>query len=331
MIAALHRESKQVEPKSRTMYPTDVYRQRELERENQVPYVERRVGWEAPDWYGLAHLELQSITKDVLNGNPPKLRMLEWIAAGMVESLKWSDRMFHRVFTSTSTQYLLTNPIHVSVISIRLGMGMGWAQHHLERLALGGFLHDIGMCLLPRSLHEKTGNLCLSERATLEQHPLLGGEVFRTMGKDYEWLANIIQQAHERRDGKGYPFGISGSDIHPYGYVIRLADVFDGLTGVRLHRKKMSMSMALRTILSEERRLFPKKLLKAFIGQMTIYPLGTWVKLNNGEVGRVTAVNRGLPLRPVILTTTEDRKGNMEFRLVDLRTEMWAHVTEVLG
>lgn len=301
-----------------------------FEREFKVRPVEKKDRWEAPDWYGLAHVELKSVMQDVLEGVTPRLDMLQWIASGMVESLRWNDRLLHRVFTATSEQTLITNPIHVSVLSVRLGMELGWAPHHLERLALGGLMHDIGMCLLPRSILTKIGNLSLLERATMEQHPRMGAEVIKGIGLEYSWLEEVVLQAHERRDGSGYPNQIRGSDIHPYGYVIRLADVFDALTGVRLYRSRKTLSAAIRTILTEERRLFPRRLVKALIEQVTMYPLGTWVRLNTGEVGRVVDVNRGQPLRPVIMTTSRDGAGKSYLRAIDLRTEMWGHVVQVV-
>lgn len=112
---------------------------------------------------------------------------------------------------------------------------MGLSQDETESIALGAYFHDVGMVAIEPSLWLSPHLLDLSQRERLETHSLVGAEFLRPVPSSLS-LAAMILTHHERFDGKGYPFGLSGTDIPIGGRILAAVDLFDALTSSRPHR-----------------------------------------------------------------------------------------------
>jgi HD-GYP domain-containing protein (c-di-GMP phosphodiesterase class II) len=88
---------------------------------------------------------------------------------------------------------------------------------------------------------------------------------------------------HERWNGSGYPKQLIGDQIDELALIIGLADVFDALMSSRPYRSGVSPHRAIRALLVHGKKVFPYHLLKALVEQLSIYPLGTTVRLSTGE------------------------------------------------
>jgi len=107
----------------------------------------------------------------------------------------------------------------------------------LESIAKAAILHDIGKRFIPIGILTKPAKLDPQERAIIETHPQRGYE--ELCGRDdlsHEQLM-MVYQHHERMDGKGYPVGFQGEEIHPWARMIAIVDVFDAMTGTRPYRR----------------------------------------------------------------------------------------------
>jgi HD-GYP domain-containing protein (c-di-GMP phosphodiesterase class II) len=112
--------------------------------------------------------------------------------------------------------------------------------------------------------------------------------------------AHIALQHHERWDGKGYPRGLTGEDIHEYARIVAVADVYDALLADRPYRSGYTVNQAL-TIMKRMAGIhLDPKCLMALIANIAIYPIGSLVELNNGSIGIVVDVNKEIPTRPVV-------------------------------
>ncbi|MEK7764591.1 MAG: HD domain-containing phosphohydrolase, partial [Nitrospirota bacterium] len=259
-----------------------------------------------------------------------QLDRLEVLAASLVASLKRSDELIVMALSSPSGSALITNLLNVAVVATKVGMGLGYYGRELERLALAGLVHDIGLFAVPQSLVTKAGRLTADERSLIEQHPELGYEAIKRSGSDYTWLAELIRQAHERTNGLGYPNRLKGRQISEMALIIGVSDVFDALISERPYRPRLFPHEAIKELLVAERATFPREMTKALVEQLSVYPLGTTVRLTTGETGTVVGVNVQYPLRPIVEVDEPGDAGHVECRHIDLSLTPLVSIIEAL-
>ena len=281
-------------------------------------------------WYRDAEAELTLVASAIQSQRTIQLDRLEALAASLVASLKRSDELIVMALSSPSGSPLLTNLVNVAVVSTKVGMGLGYYGRELERLALAGLLHDIGLFAVPQSLVTKAGRLTADERTLIEQHPELGFEAIKRSGPDYTWLAELIRQAHERTNGLGYPNRLKGRQISEMALIIGVSDVFDAMISERPYRPRLFPHEAIKELLVAERATFPREMTKALVEQLSVYPLGTTVRLTTGETGIVVGVNVQYPLRPIVEVDESGEAGHVESRHINLSLTPLVSIIEAL-
>jgi putative two-component system response regulator len=131
-----------------------------------------------------------------------------------------------------------------------LGERVGLDEEELAALRVGSLIHDIGKVAVPDAILLKPGPLTASERAIIEQHPVVGESICAPL----ESLKNtlpIIRHHHERMDGSGYPDGLCGDEIPLSARILQVADIYDALTSNRPYRKALSPEEALAQLSKE--------------------------------------------------------------------------------
>ncbi len=130
-----------------------------------------------------------------------------------------------------------THVTNVASYAVILAQRLGWSDDDFERIATAAILHDIGKRFIPASILMKPAKLDREERAIIESHPQRGyEELCERPGMTFEQLM-IVYQHHERFDGKGYPVGLRGEEIHPWARMVAVVDMFDAMTGMRPYRR----------------------------------------------------------------------------------------------
>jgi HD-GYP domain-containing protein (c-di-GMP phosphodiesterase class II) len=249
----------------------------------------------------------------------------------LVQGLHQSDEYVRWALKGQTDDYLVDNALHVAVLGVKVGIGLHYSDEELERLASAGLLHDVGMWTLPVGLIEKAGSLSEEERVALRAHPERGRRILAGLGSSCEWLSTIGAQEHERWDGSGYPCRLKGTQIAEQAQIIGVADVFDALITARPYRKNIAPHQALRELLVHEKAAFSHRVLKALGDQVTLYPVGTAVRLNTGEIGTVARVNPRYPLRPILAVPRDERSGRSgETSELDLARATSTHIVEVM-
>jgi len=269
-------------------------------------------------WYRSAESELADVAAAIQRQRPLRMERLEALASELVSALKRSDELVVEALSGPAGSPLITNLINVAILGTKVGIGLGYYGKEVERLALAGLVHDIGLFAVPQSIVTKTGRLTQDERMLIEQHPELGYQVVQRTGPDYHWLAQVVRQAHERFNGQGYPNRLKGRQISEMAQILGVVDVFDALVSERPYRRRLLPHEAVKELLVSERSTFPREILKALVEQLSVYPLGTTVRLTTGEVGTVMRVNSRYPLRPVVRVTEDEHGDQAEARYVDL-------------
>jgi len=205
---------------------------------------------------------------------------------------------------STPDNYLYAHSSNVCILSIKLAAGLGWAEDKLTLLGVCALLHDVGMVRV-LSLANRPVKPTPQEYEEVKKHPLYGKEILEKLDNEIEinikeLLGLIAYQHHERINGEGYPRGLKDKDLHEFVKIIGLVDVYEGLTHPRAYRERMLSHGALRYLIETAEGKFEALLLKIFIEELSLYPVGSFVKLNTEEIGEVVKSNRELPTRPVV-------------------------------
>ncbi|MFE0581343.1 HD-GYP domain-containing protein [Streptomyces sp. NPDC058874] len=121
---------------------------------------------------------------------------------------------------------------------------LGMVGDRLEMVRIAGILHDVGKLGVPTRLLRKDGPLTPQERRIIELHPEYGHEMVRGIGFLGEARSAILHH-HERVDGTGYPYGLTGEQIPELARVVAVADAFDAMTSTRSYSRARPVPTAL--------------------------------------------------------------------------------------
>lgn len=150
----------------------------------------------------------------------------------------------------------------VAAYATALAEHMGLPQSELEKIALAGYLHDIGKIGVPDRILLKKSNLLPEEWETIKRHPELGYEIIHEL-EFLNGAADIILLHHERYDGSGYPLGLRGEKIPLLARIFSVADALDAMTSERPYRAARSMAEAFGEVRSLAGVQFCPKCVKA--------------------------------------------------------------------
>jgi len=205
--------------------------------------------------------------------------------------------------------YIFTHSLNVTLYSLAMGLELKLNQKQMETLGLGAIMHDVGKMMIPSEIMLKPDRLTKEEFETMKKHSEFGFHLLRGVHTIPLLVAHCAYQHHERLDGTGYPRGLSGEDIHFYGKIIAVADVYDAVTSNRVYRNALLPHEALEILCSGEGTQFDGKIIEAFRRSVAIYPIGFVVELNDGRKGIVSKQNTGMGERPIIEIIEE--QGNV--------------------
>lgn len=280
-------------------------------------------------YYQLAQQEVTRILEAASRGEACTVGTLRRVMAGMVQALATGDDLLLQAQEAGDPRVdLARHMVNVAIFSLKIGQGAGCRDDELPWLGLAACLHDVGMVIVPRRILDKPEALSPDEMALVRQHPEKGFRILQALGPEFEWLANVALQEHEREDGSGYPRGLAGDQIHEYAKIVGLADVYEALSHNRPYRQMSSPVDVVKELISSQRRRFPDRILKGFIRGLSAFPVGSVVRLNSMEVGRIVATNPTLPLRPVVEVMQGSKGERLDPpRRLDLATNTLLFIT----
>lgn len=157
----------------------------------------------------------------------------------------------------------------VAEYSKLLAIKIGLDEKDVNRLFMSSPMHDIGKVGIPDSILNKNGKLDSAEWEVMKTHAQIGYEILRTSKREILQAAAIVSYTHhERWDGSGYPLGLKGEDIHIFGRITAIADVFDALTSERVYKKAWSLEEVLKLFNEEKGKHFDPNLIDVFMNNL---------------------------------------------------------------
>lgn len=238
--------------------------------------------------------------------------------------------MIHLTDLRARDGYTFGHSVNVCVLSTLTGLQLGYNMAQLRELALGALLHDTGKMLIPKDILVKPGPLTTDERKVMEQHPDFGFDILRRQSEIPLVSAHIAFQHHEKFDGTGYTRNLGGADIHEYARIVAIADVYDAITSDRPYKEGNMPYEAYEIMMALANTHFDPNILRLFLNQIAIYPLGSIVRLNTGEIALVIKVIPGLQTRPTLrIILDENGRQLTQEREIDLTKELTLFIDKI--
>ncbi|MFB0566710.1 MAG: HD-GYP domain-containing protein [Candidatus Aminicenantaceae bacterium] len=221
-------------------------------------------------------------------------------------------------------EYTLNHSVNVCLLSLCLGRRLGLDKRELRDLGISAFFHDIGKLEVPEEILNKPGKLNDKEREEVEKHPYQGA-VKLTSLEDMNLIPVkalcVAMEHHIDADLSGYPKYWKKNYMDIFSKIVEISDFFDAITTERPYRKKvMSREEALKLMLKDFSYKFDPLILKVFANMLGIYPIGSLVALNSGEVGIVTELNpnKEFMARPRVKLISDETGNKIDGEIVDL-------------
>ena len=219
--------------------------------------------------------------------------------------------------------------LQVSIYLLVFARFLQFAREELELLGLLGLLQDIGMTRLPAELMQRKGPLTAAESLLVRRHVEYSAEILAGTPGLPPKLPELALLHHERHDGTGYPNGLKGEEIGLYGAMASIVDTFDALTAVRPYAEPLSPSNALSYLYKERGTGYHPDLVEQFIQCVGVFPVGSVVELNSGEIGIVITQNLVRRLKPRVMVVLDANGNPMHpHKILDLEKEPMASPEE---
>ena len=217
--------------------------------------------------------------------------------------------------------YTYSHAISSAVWASVFGRELGFSPEDIDLLAVGCATLDIGKTQLPRGLLVQPDAPSEAQWELIKRHPEEGVRLLTGSGELNPIILAMIETHHERHDGSGYPLGLSGISIPVFGRIAGIIDSYDAMITERPYATARSSFNAVMELQKQAGVLFQKELVDYFIKAIGVFPVGTVVELNTGEVGIVVGQDTTRRLRPkVMLILDEDKQPRDEMLITDLGT-----------
>ncbi|MGI5055840.1 HD-GYP domain-containing protein [Treponema socranskii] len=206
--------------------------------------------------------------------------------------------------------FIVTHSMRSTVLAIAIGLQLHMSLSKLVELGASCMLHEIGMLRLPPQLYLSNKQLSPAERDEISKHPLIGFEIAKTLQFPVAVQFAIFEH-HERENGTGYPRGLTGDKISLYAKIIAVVCSFESIIAPRQYKTERSTFAAMVEMLKNENRQYDETVIKALLYSISLFPIGTYVYLSNGETAQVVDVNPDNPKNPIVqLLGEKDADGS---------------------
>lgn len=230
------------------------------------------------------------------------LRKMNAIVQTMVDNvLDNRDSLVGLTSIKMYDEYTYAHSVNVSILCVSLGTFLSFDKPQISTLGAAGLMHDIGKVTVPHEVINKPGKLTDEEWEQVKRHPVEGALLL----SDTPGLSKLAMVAayehHQHGDIRGYPKVEGELKQHPFSQIVAIADAYEALTAARVYYSaQMPPDNAMRILIAKRGIAFNPVFVKAFVNMIGIFPIGSLLKLDTGEIGLVLHQTRDL-MRPRVL------------------------------
>lgn len=255
--------------------------------------------------------------KAVSHKNAPEEEISELVEKVTADVISNDDVMDNLIAVRTYDGYTYFHSVNVAVLAGVLGAKLGLNKSELNDLITAGFLHDVGKVFISVDILNAPRKLTPDERSKMMDHPRMGYDFLK---EKYHFNENVLQgvyQHHEWFNGGGYPRRLAGQNILFLARILKVADVYDAMTGKRSYHDPYLPSDVLEYIMGRNGMEFDPIVVQLMSQELCVYPVGCEVELSDGRRAIVLHNRKGSIMRPKIrvrdtgdvIDLTEDKKA----------------------
>ncbi len=175
---------------------------------------------------------------------------------------------------------------------------LGLSEEKLHQVGMAGLFHDFGKAFVPQEILNAPRSLTPDEQEIMQSHVLLGYNQLKKADNMPPAVLQAIMHHHEKHNGTGYPYRLSGKKIGICGRILSVSDNYDALSAKRVYKTPMPANVALAIMYKMRGQAWAPGYVERFIKMMGIYPVGTPIQLSSGEQGIVCRSNPNFPAQP---------------------------------
>ncbi len=245
--------------------------------------------------------EVQNFFQQIELGGNVEVDPMRDLVRGLVGHMLANPDGAPKLFSLKSFDaYTYRHSINVGLLMLLVVRDWGLSEDLMNEIVLGGLLHDLGKLKVGSEIINKNGPLDDNEWLAMKMHPLWSLELLGEHADLPPEALSLIRSHHERMDGRGYPHGVKAGELDRFARLSAVCDVYDALTSRRSYKGKIEFAAAVNILLESSGTHFDSTLLNAFVRRIGLYPVGTLVKLNNGETAIVVRTNPDMVTRPIV-------------------------------
>ena len=195
--------------------------------------------------------------------------------------------------------YQWEHATNCAILVCGFALFLGFNKDTAQKMTLGALLHDIGVAKVSKAILDKPSKLTNNEMSVVKKHLAWGHQICKRDGFDDPIILDMLINHHERLDGSGYPRGLEKAKISKLSRITAIIDVYDAMTGDKIHKKGVQPIIALRHLLGQSEK-FDQELVQKFIKYVGVHPVGSLIELSNEKLAVVVEGNRAEPLKPKV-------------------------------
>lgn len=293
------------------------------ESEDFSRYLSERYSDEVKDLYTRIAEQEEALATRVRAGQAPDYKGILPVLKELAQK-DLLDQVYEYAFTLPGEE---ESPARTAMV-VLAAMKIGKARYETKgmlKVGLAAFFEDVGAYRLDGG--NPANESALNGERDLRGHPEASAQLIDEMGEPFRWMSDVALQVYERTDGSGYPKGLEGDEISEFASVVGLVKSYVEMITRRGPEERLTPVEAVKFLVREEREKFPPEVLKEFLNQISLYPVNTFVRLNNQSIARVLSTGSGQPLRPTIELLYDGLGKKVEKdTIVDLSSSPLLHI-----
>ena len=267
----------------------------------------------AKEMYDISKENVSSLFGDVRLGRSLDVAEVKYTVTSLVDSvMRHPDALMLLSTLQDKSNQAISHAINVCTLAITFGRFLGFARKELAELGIGALLHDIGETKIPDTILQDFSTCTSDQIKMFQDHTTYGAAILHNTHGLPESVVAIARDHHERSNGSGYPQHLNSEQLDIFTMIVAIADVYDNVTTGMYGKPAIPCTETLKNIYVWREDLFDALLVEKFIQCLGIYPVGSIVELNSGEVGIVITNNPEVRLFPKVLLVRDANKNAID-------------------